>query len=313
MADRRMFSCKITNSDAFKTMPLSSQALYFQLGMEADDDGFINNAVSITRSIGATQEDIEELIRNRFLISFDKSILVIKHWFMNNCIKKDRYKETAYKHYKDFLTLKENGSYTEKDKNDPIWGQKGEHSNTECFQNGTKMKPKWNQNGTENSIDKDRLDKNSNTIPSYEGMVVGQDSDTTPPQGEKTDLFGEKIDEEQEFVPYKTIADYWNKALKGKLPLIRNLSDDRKVLIKQRWYEYHNEIYEVIDKIAASDFLTEWKACGFDWCFTKKNMLKIVEGNYDNSTKGRTGSKNFRPTDLNGQYKEIKAKVVTEL
>lgn len=303
MADRRMFSCKITNSDAFKTMPLSAQALYFQLGMEADDDGFINNAVSVTRSIGATQDDIETLISNRFVMRMDKSILVIKHWCINNYIQKDRYHETAYKQYKDLLTLKENGSYTEKDKNDPFWGHSVKGMYTGCTQDVSKME-------TENSIGKDR---DRYTSLSKDSLVVGQVPDTTPPQGEKTDLFGEKIEEEQEFVPYKTIADYWNKALKGKLPLIRNLSDDRKKLIKQRWNEYHNEIYVAIDKIAASDFLTGWKACGFDWCFTKKNMLKIIEGNYDISMKGRADRKNFRPTDLNGQYKESKAKVVTEL
>ena len=43
-------------------MSLPAQALYLQLGMEADDDGFVNNAVSIARSIGAGPEHIEEII-----------------------------------------------------------------------------------------------------------------------------------------------------------------------------------------------------------------------------------------------------------
>jgi len=42
MAQRRMFSPTITESDAFLDMPLSTQALYFHLGMYADDDGFVN-------------------------------------------------------------------------------------------------------------------------------------------------------------------------------------------------------------------------------------------------------------------------------
>lgn len=43
MAEKRMFTMKIIDSDAFLDMPLSTQALYFHLNMRADDDGFINN------------------------------------------------------------------------------------------------------------------------------------------------------------------------------------------------------------------------------------------------------------------------------
>ena len=39
MADKRMFSKKLISSDAFRDMPLSTQGLFFQLCMEADDDG----------------------------------------------------------------------------------------------------------------------------------------------------------------------------------------------------------------------------------------------------------------------------------
>jgi len=38
MAYKRMFNKEITNSDVFLDMPLSSQALYFHLGMNSDDD-----------------------------------------------------------------------------------------------------------------------------------------------------------------------------------------------------------------------------------------------------------------------------------
>lgn len=38
MADKRMFSIKIVDSDLFLDMPLSSQCLYFHLSMRADDD-----------------------------------------------------------------------------------------------------------------------------------------------------------------------------------------------------------------------------------------------------------------------------------
>ena len=50
MAQRRMFSPNIVDSDAFLDMPASSQLLYFHLGMRADDDGFVANASSQRRT-----------------------------------------------------------------------------------------------------------------------------------------------------------------------------------------------------------------------------------------------------------------------
>ena len=47
MATKRMFSKDIVGSDAFQDMPHSSQLLYFHLGMEADDDGFVGNFFGI--------------------------------------------------------------------------------------------------------------------------------------------------------------------------------------------------------------------------------------------------------------------------
>ena len=68
MADRRMFSKTIIDSDAFLDMPLSSQALYFHLSMRADDEGFINNPKKIQRMIGASDDDLKILIGKNFLI-----------------------------------------------------------------------------------------------------------------------------------------------------------------------------------------------------------------------------------------------------
>lgn len=53
MAQRRMFSKRITDTDIFTDMPLSSQCLYFHLNMSADDDGFIGNVKTIKRMIGS--------------------------------------------------------------------------------------------------------------------------------------------------------------------------------------------------------------------------------------------------------------------
>lgn len=111
MAERRMFSKQIIDSDAFLDMPLSAQALYFHLSMRADDDGFINNPKKIQRMVGATDDDCKLLIAKKFVLTFESGVIVIKHWRLHNYIRKDRYKETVYLEEKSQLSSKENGIY----------------------------------------------------------------------------------------------------------------------------------------------------------------------------------------------------------
>lgn len=112
MANKRMFTMKICDSDAFLDMPLSAQALYFHLNMRADDDGFIGNSKRIVRLIGASEDDFRILLMKRFLIAFEDGVIVIKHWRMHNTLSKSRYHETQYLDEKSMLRLKENGSYS---------------------------------------------------------------------------------------------------------------------------------------------------------------------------------------------------------
>lgn len=115
MAEKRMFSMQIVDSDAFLDLPLSAQALYFHLGMRADDDGILNNAKSIARNIGATNKDFDILVSSKFLMVFDNGVSVIKHWKVNNYIAKDRYRATTYTDVKSVLKVKDNGVYTTSD------------------------------------------------------------------------------------------------------------------------------------------------------------------------------------------------------
>ena len=116
MAERRMFTMKIVDSDAFLDMPLSAQALYFHLNMRADDDGFVNNPKKIQRMIGANDDDLKVLIAKRFVLAFESGIVVIKHWRMHNLLRKDRYHPTQYQDEIGQLNLKDNGAYTEQPK-----------------------------------------------------------------------------------------------------------------------------------------------------------------------------------------------------
>lgn len=114
MAERRMFSKQIIDSDAFLDMSASAQSLYFHLGMRADDDGFVNNPKKILRMVGAAEDDLKILVAKRFVIVFNSGVIVIKHWRMHNYIAKDRYKPTVYQEEYKMLEVKENKAYTEK-------------------------------------------------------------------------------------------------------------------------------------------------------------------------------------------------------
>ena len=112
MSERRMLSKSITESDIFLDLPLSAQALYFHLSMNADDDGFINNSKRIRKICGASDDDLKRLIRDGFLIRFDSGICVITHWKINNKLRKDRYRATNYPEEKAMLVEKATGVYS---------------------------------------------------------------------------------------------------------------------------------------------------------------------------------------------------------
>lgn len=131
MAERRMFAKTIIDSDAFLNMPSSSQNLYFHLGMRADDDGVVNNPRTIMRMIGASNDDMNLLISKKFVIVLEETIIIIKHWRINNYIQKDRYVPSKYKELIDNLSLDENNAYTAKNEQ-CIQGVS--KTDTECIQ-----------------------------------------------------------------------------------------------------------------------------------------------------------------------------------
>ena len=110
MAQRRMFSLSVVNTDAFLDLPLSSQALYFHLGMRADDDGFLGNVKTVQRTVGASADDLKLLIAKGFLIEFESGVCVVRDWDTNNYIRNDRYHETRYLEEKSMLS-RANGYY----------------------------------------------------------------------------------------------------------------------------------------------------------------------------------------------------------
>ena len=147
MAQRRMFSKKITDTDSFLDMSLSAQALYFHLNMGADDEGFVDNVKKIQRSIGASNDDLKILVGKGFLLPFESGVVVIRHWRIHNYIQADRFQATIYQDEKEQLEFDKSKIASIK----PL---------DQCIQNVSKMDTQVRLG--EDSLDKDRLDKVNN-------------------------------------------------------------------------------------------------------------------------------------------------------
>jgi hypothetical protein len=155
MANKRMFSLQIVDTDAFLEMPMTSQLLYFHLAMRADDEGFVGNPKRVIKMIGSSEDDFKVLIAKRFLLTFESGVVVIKHWLIHNTIRMDRFSPTKYEDEKGRLYLKENKAYTEVP---------------------TKGLPLGNQMATQDKISKVKLSKDKiNTLSLKSGEKMGKE------------------------------------------------------------------------------------------------------------------------------------------
>lgn len=112
MAERRMFARSVVCSDRFLDMPVSARELYFQLGMQTDDDGFVGNPRTVTRSCGASVDDMKVLAAKGFVTLFESGVLHITDFATCNTIRKDRYHETIYANEKRILNSGDNQAAT---------------------------------------------------------------------------------------------------------------------------------------------------------------------------------------------------------
>ncbi|QKE60407.1 replication initiation protein [Streptococcus phage smHBZ8] len=233
MAQRRMFSKKITETDKFLEMPLSSQALYFHLSMGADDEGFIDRAKTIQRTIGASDDDMKLLIAKGFLIPFESGVVVIRHWRIHNYIQADRFQSTIYQNEKKQLEYDSSKTAQLKASN-------------KCIQNVS-------NSDTQVRLDKDRLELDKNNI-------YCRVSDETPTASEnetkKQSLSVEEIEDElragltaKAFV----ITKYLNDKIGTKY---RASSAKTKALIKARLNEgYTVDDFEKVIDIKCNEWL----------------------------------------------------------
>ena len=175
MAERRMFAKTIIDSDAFLDMPISARLLYYDLAMRADDDGFVNSPKKILKMVGATQDDLSILVLRKFIIPFDNGVVVIKHWYIHNYIRKDTYNETPYKEQKAMLEFDENKSYRL------------------CDDASTERLLSVDEPSTQVRLGKDSIDKDSidNNIPKPQKHKYGEYNHVLLTDEERDKLFDE--------------------------------------------------------------------------------------------------------------------------
>lgn len=274
LAQKRMFTMKIVDSDAFLDMPATTQCLYFHLNMRADDDGFIGNPKRIMKITGASEDDLRLLIAKRFVLTFEDGVIVIKHWRMHNTLSRDRYTETSYIDEKRMLLLKENGSYSLASGNVIDDTKLIERSNRQTHN-------RRNKDATKTHSDKDiGLDKEKDNK-----LIVSKDTIC------QTDV--------------RRVIEEWNKLQEVGINPIRDIkpSSKRYQLLKGRIREYGiDEVLNAINNVRNSDFLRGENNRGwmitFDWFVKPNNFLKTLEGNYNKEGQHgttRTAQRHVKP------------------
>ena len=160
MANKRMFSIGIIDSDQFLDMSMEARLLYYDLGMRADDDGFVNSPKKIMRITKVTDKSLDELEDKGFIFRFASGVLVIRHWNINNNMRKDTYHETSYTEEKAQLVLDSASIYQLRNEYVTDSSRDYNEDETECAEDVSQI----------------RLDKNSINQPKVSSDINSLDS-----------------------------------------------------------------------------------------------------------------------------------------
>ena len=257
MADRRMFSKRIINSARFLKMPVSTQCLYFHLGLHADDDGIVE-AYTIINSVGASEDDLKVLVAKGFVtVLNDDLVTYITDWAENNKIRSDRKVDSIYRDL--LLQVLPDANIQQKTMRADV---------------RKKLDVQWTSNGQPmDGVGKDRLGKDSI---GEDNLIVSNDTICS------NDL-------ERIFEAWNSLSDLGITQIRGIVKGTKRCSQVRK-----RVHDYGiDAVLVAINKIRDSKFL-QGKATDFtitfDWFIRPNNFIKVYEGNYDDKI-NRTGNK----------------------
>ena len=97
MAQRRMISKEVIQSQRFLTLPLEAQALYFHLIAASDDDGVVD-AFPIVRMVGAREDNLGLLVVKKFVFPLNNEMIYfITDFSKQNKIRQDRIQPSIYR------------------------------------------------------------------------------------------------------------------------------------------------------------------------------------------------------------------------
>lgn len=120
----------------------------------------------------------------------------------------------------------------------------------------------------------------------------------------------EREKRESKTINYQKIVDMYNDTCVS-FPRLKTLSDARKKAIRARLNTYSMaDLQMVFEKAEASSFLKgknnrNWSA-NFDWLMKDANIVKVLEGNYDDKPGGSiSGSTNKVAESLDNSYNMI--------
>ena len=121
------------------------------------------------------------------------------------------------------------------------------------------------------------------------GQMSGQMSGQNSPEIEIEKEIEKEIEIESKKTNYQLIADLYNDTCVS-FPRVISLSKKRKAAIKARLNTYSvDDLKKVFEKAEASSFLKgknsrDWRA-DFDWLIADGNIVKVLEGKYDDNYK----------------------------
>lgn len=163
----------------------------------------------------------------------------------------------------------------------------------ECSPIKTKLN-KTKQNKTNPSIERGGKEKEKESPQAAVSFSALSPTPTTTGESsggsEEAEAQRRRVEIDAECVALK---NYWNGQAEKTGSLVRRvtlLTDARKALVRARLAEYDNDIAVLrlaVDKIIASSYANgenprNWVAT-FDWLMTQENLVKTLEGNYDNA------------------------------